>query len=114
MKAAHACTGYEYDHTPLIGLMPVSKLKCIRNNKMNEFCSRYFRVNAVKDHVGHWREFPNGGLVNFHHFPDFDPDKGDQGDTLIWDAFSNELKIKDKVEKYPAMCYKSYDEGMKQ
>lgn len=117
VDAAHACTGHDYDTTPMVGLMPVSKLRCLRNSfgyyeykpQETDLCGRFFRVNAVKNHLGEWMEFgASGNAINFHHFPSFDPKNGHHGDTLIWDAFENRLIIVDDDTKHQPLCYKEF------
>jgi len=119
VESSHACIGNNYGSTPLVGLMPVSKLRCLRNtfdynsemsrNQEKDICGRFFRVNAIKEH-GLWTEFGNAGIeINFHHFPSFDPEYGNSGDTLIWDALENRLIIVDADEKHTPLCFKEYE-----
>jgi len=118
-EASEACIGNDYHSTPYVGLMPISKLRCLRNSfgfnpdldrkQETDICGRFFRVNAIKDHSGDWREHGNGKeLIHFHHFPAFNPDHGNTGDTLIWDAFKNRLIIADNDEKHIPLCHKEY------
>ena len=65
---------------------------------------RHYRVNAIKDSQGVWREFPTGAKVEFHHFPDFDPDYGKPGDTLVWYP-TNHLHLAEKDKFYPPLYY---------
>ena len=37
-----------------------------------------------------------GQKIDFHHFPEFDPEEGESGDTLIWYP-TDHLRIADKV-----------------
>ena len=116
MEAVHTCIGYHYSKTPFQGLIPVGRLRCIRNRfkstSGDDVCGRFFRVNAIKDNRGVWREHPSGQRVEFHHYPEFDPLHGSAGDTLIWDAFLNRLYIDDQHDHYNAMCYRDYENGM--
>ena len=117
MEAVHTCIGYHYSKTPFQGLIPVGRLRCIRNRfkstSGDDVCGRFFRVNAIKDNRGVWREHPSGQRVEFHHYPEFDPLHGSAGDTLIWDAFLNRLYIDDQHDHYNAMCYRDYENGIK-
>ena len=115
-SAVHACIGYHYGHSARQGLIPVGKLRCLRNRYMydpmvqrpndDHFCNRFFRVNAMKDDHGEWREYPSGRRVSFSHFPEFHELHGSAGDTLIWDALENRLYIDDAEDKYHALCYR--------
>ena len=80
MESAHSCLGNHYSKTPYTGLIPVGKLRCLRNRfeynsstfRLNEdnICGRNFRVNAIKDNRGVWREYPTGndiGIIIFKH-----------------------------------------------
>ena len=70
IESVHSCLGYHYSKTPYQSLIPVGKLRCLRNRfyynidayRPNEdnICGRYFRVNAIKDNRGVWREYPTG------------------------------------------------------
>ena len=40
--------------------------------------------------------FIPGQKIDFHHFPEFDPEEGESGDTLIWYP-TDHLRIADKV-----------------
>ena len=72
-EASEACIGNDYHSTPYVGLMPISKLRCLRNSfgfnpdvsrkQETDICGRFFRVNAIKDHSGDWREHGNGKEV---------------------------------------------------
>ena len=97
------------------GLIPVEKLRCLRNRfsdfSVDDICGRNFRVNAIKDNHGVWRQHVTGKQVEFHHFPEFNTLQGGAGDTLIWDAFLNRLFIQDDHDHYNAICYKEYPTG---
>ena len=80
IESAHSCLGNHYSKTPYTGLIPVGKLRCLRNRfeynsstfRLNEdnICGRNFRVNAIKDNRGVWREYPTGndiGIIIFKH-----------------------------------------------
>lgn len=112
MESVHSCIGYHYSETPYQGLIPVGRLRCLRNRFSNtnndDICGRFFRVNAIKDNQGVWREYPSGNRVLFHHFPDFDQKHGGHGDTLVWDAFLNRLFIQDEHDHYNALCFRDY------
>ena len=75
---------------------------------------RFFRVNAVKDNEGVWREYNSNRRILFHQFPEFDPNHGSSGDTLVWDAFLNRLFIQHQDDQYKAMCYRDYMNGKKE
>lgn len=75
----------------------------------HDICGRYFRVNAIKNHKGEWKEFGSGNWVPLHHFPDFDPSHGKSGDTLVWDALVNRLIITESHEMYHSMCYREFE-----
>jgi hypothetical protein len=122
VQASHACIGYNYRKTSSVGLMPVGKLRHFKNiydyneevhrETDTEFCyTGYFRVNAIKDHHGVWREYPSGSPILFHHYPDFKPNHGRSGDTLIWDAHQNRLYIDNDRKEYHALCYREYEHG---
>ena len=76
-SAVHACIGYHYGNSMSQGLIPVGRLRCLRNrfgpamNNDDHFCNRYYRVNGMKDEQGLWREYPSGRRISFHHFPEF-------------------------------------------
>jgi len=112
MESIHSCIGYHYSETPYQGLIPVGRLRCLRNRfsytNNDDICGRFFRVNAIKDNQGVWREYPSGNRVLFHHFPDFDQKHGGHGDTLVWDAFLNRLFIQDEHDHYNALCFRDY------
>lgn len=95
-------------NNPYVKLMPVGKLrKFERIYKTRRHIFKdvtHFRVNAIKSQDGTWREFPSGLPVDFHHFPRFDPQSGEPGDTLSWYP-TNHLNIADKNEKHPALFY---------
>ena len=73
IKSVHSCLGSHYHKTPFQGLMPIGKLRCLRNRfafnetlyrpNIDDFCGRYFRVNGIKDNQGVWREHPSGIAV---------------------------------------------------
>ena len=42
--------------------------------------------------------------MDFHHFPQFDPDDGNPGDTLIWYP-TKHLRIADKDSYHPPLYY---------
>ncbi len=73
-------------------------LKCFR--------ARWFRVNAIKARDGRWRQYPCGTEVVFHHYPEFDQERGDIGDTIVWDSHTDRLIIQDDEEDYHALCYR--------
>jgi len=118
IESAHSCLGNHYSKTPYTGLIPVGKLRCLRNRfeynsstfRLNEdnICGRNFRVNAIKDNRGVWREYPTGNRVLFHHFPEFKTHHGGFGDTLVWDAFLNRLFIQSEYEKIEGLCYRYF------
>ena len=97
------------------GLIPVRKLRCLRNRfqsmSTDDIDGRFFRVNAIKDNKGVWREFNSNHRILFHQFPEFDPNHGSSGDTLVWDAFLNRLFIQHQDDQYKAMCYRDYMNG---
>ena len=68
-----------------------------------------FRLNAIKDENGIWREFPTGNKVDFHHFPDFDPSYGKPGDTLTWHP-PHHLRVSDSKKHYPPLYYYPKDD----
>lgn len=96
------------ENNPYVTLMPVGKLR----KYQRVFDSRHhvfkditnFRVNAIKAKDGVWREYPSGRPVDFHHFPRFDPQSGEPGDTLTWYP-SDHLRIADKNAKYTPLFY---------
>ena len=114
--AVHECVGSHYGHATRQGLIPIGKLRCLRNrfdfnadvarDNDDDFCHRYYRVNGMKDDNGVWRQYPSGVRVAFHHFPEFDPLHGGKGDTLIFDALQNRLYIDDGNDKYHSLCYR--------
>ena len=112
MESIHSCIGYHYSETPYQGLIPIGRLRCLRNRFSNtnndDICGRFFRVNAIKDNQGVWREYPSGNRVLFHHFPEFDQKHGGHGDTLVWDAFLNRLFIQDEHDHFNALCFRDY------
>lgn len=119
--AVHACIGWHYDHSIRQGLIPVGKLRCMRNrygqamsSNEDDFCHRYFRVNGIKSEDGYWREYPSGRRVSFTHFPEFHELHGGVGDTLVWDALENRLYIDSKQDKYSALCYRQYERECEQ
>ena len=67
------CAHTNYHSTPYVGLMPISKLRCLRNSfefnpevsrkQETDICDRFFRVNAIKDYSGTWREHGNGNTM---------------------------------------------------
>ena len=115
MESVHFCYGYHYGNIISQGLMPVEKLRCLRNrfshSNSDDICGRFFRVNAIKDVNGIWRQHSSGQKIEFHHFPEFNSLHGGPGDTLIWDAFLNRLLIQDEYDRYPALCYRQYPIG---
>ena len=78
IESAHSCLGNHYSKTPYTGLIPVGKLRCLRNRfeynsstfRLNEdnICGRNFRVNAIKDNRGVWREYPTGNDIGSTYF----------------------------------------------
>jgi hypothetical protein len=54
--------------------------------------------NNYVDHFTKFLIFHNipGQKIDFHHFPEFDPEDGESGDTLIWYP-TDHLRIADKV-----------------
>lgn len=117
LGAIHHCIGAETRDGTHVGLMPVGQLRHFRNSFVdgplregdyeNEFCrGRVFRVNAMKDVDGIWREYPSGNEVLFHHFPEFDPTHGKTGDSLIWDSHSDRLMIEWDESDFYALCYR--------
>merc|ERR1712156_507109 len=102
------------------GLIPIGRLRCLRNRfgpamkNSDHFCKRYYRVNGMKDEQGLWREYPSGRRISFHHFPEFRPLHGGEGDTLIFDALENRLYIDDDKDKYHALCYRDYQKDCEQ
>lgn len=68
----------------------------------------------MKDEYGVWREYPSGDRISFSHFPEFNELKGDEGDTLIWDALQNRLYIDDEHDEYHAICYRQYQRDCEQ
>ena len=46
--------------------------------------------------------------ILFVEFPEFDPNHGSSGDTLVWDAFLNRLFIQHQDDQYKAMCYRVF------
>ena len=52
-----------------------------------------------------WREYPDGKIIYFHHFPDFHPEDGKPGDTLVWHPEKNYLKVVRPKEDFKALCY---------
>jgi carbonic anhydrase len=119
-SAVHACIGYHYGNSVSQGLIPVGKLRCLRNrfgsamNNDDHFCNRYYRVNGMKDEQGLWREYPSGRRVSFSHFPEFHEIHGSEGDTLIFDALQNRLYIDDGNDKYHALCFRDYQKDCEQ
>ena len=118
MESIKSCIGYHYSKTPFQGLIPVGRLRCLRNRFMDssddDICGRFFRVNGIKDSNGAWREYPSGKRIDFSHFPDFNPLHGGSEDTLVWDAFLNRLFIQDEHDHYNALCYRDYQEDCDQ
>ena len=112
MEAVHSCIGYHYGKTPYQGLIPIGRLRCLRNRfrdtSSDDICGRFFRINAIKDDMGIWREHPSGKRVSFSHYPEFNPLHGGEGDTLVWDAFLNRLFVQDEHDHYHALCYKDF------
>ena len=45
----------------------------------------------------------------FHHYPEFDQERGDVGDTIVWDSHSDRLIIQDDEEDYHALCYREVE-----
>ena len=112
MEAVHSCIGYHYGKTPFQGLIPIGRLRCLRNRfqdtSSDDICGRFFRVNAIKDDMGVWREHPSGKRVSFSHYPEFNPLHGGEGDTLVWDAFLNRIFVQDEHDHYHALCYRDF------
>lgn len=96
------------ENNPHVKLMPVGKLRKyerLYSHKRHMFKNiGNYRVNAIKDHHGVWREWPTGTPIDFHHFPQFDPQDGQPGDTLVWYP-TDHLRIASKNKKYPALYY---------
>ena len=115
MESIHSCIGYHYGKTPYQGLIPIGRLRCLRNrfkdSSGDDICGRFFRVNAIKDDMGVWREHPSGKRVSFSHYPEFNPLHGGEGDTLVWDAFLNRLFVQDEHDHYNALCYRDYQDS---
>ncbi len=65
-----------------------------------------YRVNAIKSPDGVWREFPCGREALFHHYPEFDSNRGNVGDTLVWDSYQDRLIIQEEFRHYRALCYR--------
>jgi len=121
LDSFHGCIhDAQHGETGRLGLITVGMLRCLRNSfgyglvaKRNEhnICGRFFRVNAIKNTRGEWREYGSGNWVPLHHFPDFDPTNGHDGDTLIWDAFVNRIFVADDKEMYMSMCFKEFEKS---
>lgn len=114
-SALDFCISKDYLDGAGANVIPVGKLRHLINAySQDEVRDQFdidkeegpFHVNAVKSWDGLWREFPNGRLVNFHHFPQFEAFMGKEGDTLIWDSSLNELAISDRNVQYKVICYR--------
>ena len=96
-------------------------LDVLRGRKSNyDYNAKYrsdytlYRVNGVKSPDGEWREYPSGKLIDFHHFPGFDPEKGSVGDTLAWNIHENDLVILGgDVAKFKALCSRPMEKKSK-
>lgn len=114
---AKECLGDHFYQTAFNGLIPVGKLRCLRNfyniddNNEHDMCHRYYHVNAIKDESGMWREYPGGHLVEFSHYPFFDTTSGHKGDSLAWDALENRLFVNHDNENFNALCYQVHNHG---
>jgi hypothetical protein len=114
-SAINFCIGDDYRDGPGANLIPVEKLRHLVNPYHRHHEGRHahfdkghgpYHVNAVKARDGLWRQYPDGRIINFHHFPHFDALDGHEGDTLNWDPEDNKLRVSDKDDKFPVICYR--------
>ena len=111
------CVSSDYYDGPIMGLMPLGKLRCLKNRYRKEdsiyklFSKRYYRINAIKDEFNVWREYGGKKIMSFAHFPEFKHDHGGPGDTLVWDALQNDLYIESKRDEQHALCFHEEPKG---
>jgi hypothetical protein len=85
-SALDYCITKDYRDGPGANLMTVGKLRLLvnyyDNGDQHSFRAHFnkehgpYHVNGVKSKDGLWREYPNGRLINFHHFPHFRANEG--------------------------------------
>ena len=112
---------------PRYNLMPVEHLHSLleHGRGAGEKLGRGpYRVNAIKtshDHI--WREYDGGDVdidvyrwrggreIDFSLFPDFDPQWGSAGDTLVWYPHRNRLYARPHYHHYSSLCYRRKDDA---